>query len=89
MTFLLDILNLVTYFPFLKVDEEDIGRNMEQLKKYKWFQKYLKDEKTRNLLIHNQKVRETVGKFKTKLMAGVSYNRKCERKLGKVLKEIA
>ncbi|MEZ2737636.1 hypothetical protein [Aneurinibacillus aneurinilyticus] len=29
-----DALNLATYIPFLKVNEEDIGRNLKHLRKY-------------------------------------------------------
>ncbi|GGB49239.1 hypothetical protein GCM10011409_28550 [Lentibacillus populi] len=85
MGLIFDLLNLAVYVPFLKVNEEDIGRNLTHLKKHQWFQNYLNDEKYRELIIYNKNVRQTIGKFKTKN----SYNIRCEKKLHKVLLNVA
>jgi hypothetical protein len=80
-----DSLNLATYIPFLKVNEEDIGRNLKHLRKYQWFQNYLNDEKYRELIIHNKDVRQAIGKFKSNKLEKDSYNMKCQKRLHKVL----
>ncbi|ERI10022.1 hypothetical protein, partial [Aneurinibacillus aneurinilyticus] len=69
-------LNLAIYIPFLKVDEEDIGRNLKHLNKYQWFQNYLNDEKYRELIIHNKDVRRVIGKFNSDKLEKDSYNMK-------------
>ncbi|GED18085.1 hypothetical protein [Aneurinibacillus migulanus] len=85
MGIILDLLNLAVYIPFLKVDEEDIGRNLKHLKKYQWFQSYLNDEKYRELIIYNKDVRQAIGKFKSNKLEKDSYNIKCQKRLHKVL----
>lgn len=85
MGIILDLLNLAVYIPFLKVDEEDIGRNLKHLKKYQWFQNYLNDEKYRELIIHNKDVRQVIGKFKSDKLEKDSYNMKCQKRLHKML----
>ena len=72
--------NIGGYLPFLKVDEEDIGRNIKHLKRQQWFQNYLKDEKFREEIIHNKDVRQVIGKFKTNKLDKVTYQAKCEKK---------
>ncbi|MED4732419.1 hypothetical protein P9597_30930 [Aneurinibacillus migulanus] len=78
-------LNLAIDIPFLKVDEEDIGRNLKHLNKYQWFQNYLNDEKYRELIIHNKDVRQVIGKFKSDKLEKDSYNMKCQKRLHKML----
>ncbi len=78
-------LNLAIYIPFLKVDEEDIGRNLKHLNKYQWFQNYLNDEKYRELIIHNKDVRRVIGKFNSDKLEKDSYNMKCQKRLHKML----
>jgi hypothetical protein len=78
-------LELAIYIPFLKVDEEDIGRNLKHLNKYQWFQNYLNDEKYRELIIHNKDVRRVIGKFNSDKLEKDSYNMKCQKRLHKML----
>ncbi len=87
MGILLDLLNLAVYTPFLNVDEEDIGRNMKYLKKYHWFRSYLEDEKYREIIIHHKEVRQCIGKFNRDQLHKSSYQKKCQRKLYKVLQK--
>ncbi|WP_186577222.1 hypothetical protein [Aquibacillus kalidii] len=85
MGILLDLLNLAVYIPFLKVDEEGIGRNIKHLKQHEWFQSYLNDEKYRELIIHNKDVRQCIGKFNRDKLNKQSYQKKCKEKLHHVL----
>ncbi|WP_240378006.1 hypothetical protein [Bacillus piscicola] len=77
--------NIGGFIPFLKVDEEDIERNIKHLKRQQWFQNYLNDEKYRELIIHNKDVRLVIGKFKNNKLGRVSYQEKCQEKLHKTL----
>ncbi|MGE6630753.1 hypothetical protein [Bacillus sp. NPDC077027] len=88
MGFILDMLSLVMYMPFLQVDEEDISRNAKHLKKYVWFQNLLNNKHNRELIIHHKDVRQVIGKFNIEKLHKKHYNTKCERKLNKVLRAI-
>lgn len=46
MWFLLDILNLSIYLPFFKPSEDEIIKNINELKKYEWFKEFYRDEKS-------------------------------------------
>ncbi|MEZ2717817.1 hypothetical protein C2I17_07045 [Niallia circulans] len=85
MGILLDLLNLAVYIPFLKVDEEDVCRNVKHLKKHQWFQNYLNVEEYRGLIIHDKDVRQCIGKFKSSKLHNHSYQNKCQEKLYKAL----
>lgn len=89
MILILELLNLVVYFPFLKPDEEDIGRNVNQLKKYDWFQNLLQNAEQRVLVIHNQKVRQTIGRLNTSKIERMAYNEKSRRKINRALQSAA
>ncbi|MBB4823243.1 hypothetical protein HNO89_000461 [Sporosarcina luteola] len=89
MGIILDLLNFAAYIPFLRVDEQEIGRNIQQLKRHQWFQDFLNDEQYRKLIIHNKDVRQTIGKFKTSKLSKDAYNSKCQKKLSKVLLKVA
>ncbi len=78
-------LNIGDFLPFLKVNEEDIGRNLNQLKKHHWFQKHLNNETYREPIIHDKIVRKAIGKFNTSKLHKDSYQRKCQKKLQKIL----
>ena len=82
---ILDLLNLAVYIPFLKVNEEDIGRNINYLKRHQWFQNYLNDKKYRELIIHSKDVRQVIGKFNSNKLKRKSYQKRCQGKLQKVL----
>jgi len=73
------------YIPYLKVDEEDIGKNMDKFKKYQWYQAYLANESYRELIIHNTKVRQTIGKFNNAKLSSESYAKKCQKKVHQIL----
>lgn len=77
--------NIGDFFPFLKVNEEDIGRNLNHLKKHHWFQKYLNDEAYRKLIIHDKDVRKVIGKFDSNKLSRDSNQRKYQKRLQKVL----
>ncbi|SDM93148.1 hypothetical protein [Sediminibacillus halophilus] len=77
--------NIGGFLPFLKVDEEDIGRNIKYLKRQQWFQNYLNDDNYRELIIHNNDVRQVIGKFKRNKLDKRTYQEKCQEKLHKVL----
>jgi len=85
MGILLDILNLSVYLPFLKPDENDIVRNIKHLKEKQWFNKFLKDPVFKELIIHNEKIRQTIGRFKTSKLRQDSYNIRCEKRLRRAL----
>lgn len=77
--------NIGDFLPLLKVNEEDIGRNLNHLKKHHWFQNYLKDNTYRKLIIHDKVVRKAIGKFNSNKLSKDSYQRKCQKRLQKVL----
>src|SRR5690625_7369662 len=77
--------NIGDFLPFLKVNEEDIGRNLNHLKKHQWFQKHLNNEADRELIIHDKGVREAIGKLNSNKLSRDSYQRKCQKRLHKIL----
>lgn len=81
MSLFLDLLNLAVYLPFLKPDEEDISRNLNELKKHQWFKDYYQDERYLNLIIHDSKVRKVIGRFNTNKIKNPSYPMYCQNKL--------
>ncbi|MDP7978654.1 hypothetical protein [Bacillus multifaciens] len=83
MWFLLDIFNLSIYLPFLKPSEEDIIRNINELKKYEWFKDLYKDEKNAYLIIHDLKVRRAIGKFNIKKLIKIVIKNIIEKNLMK------
>lgn len=85
MILLLDLLNLAVCLPFLSVNEADIGRNVNQLKKYDWFQNLLQNPQKRELIIYNKQVRESIGKLNTSKLDRTGYNEKSRRKINQVL----
>lgn len=85
LAILVDMLNILVYLPFLKVDEEDIESALKQLKKHEWFREYLIDERYRKLIIHDKDVRHLIGKFNPNKLASSNYHGKCQMKLNRVL----
>lgn len=81
-------LNLGLYLPALfTVDEEDIGRNMNQLKKYEWFNALLDQEEYRHFIIHDRDVRNTIGKLKTKNIDRKYFQHSYRKRLEKLLQK--
>ena len=87
MSFILDLLNLTVYLPFLKPDEEDISRNITTLKRYEWFKAYLQNEQYAQLIIHNKNVRKMLGSLNTKRITNPKYQSFYKRKIDKVLQK--
>lgn len=78
--------SIAGYLPsLLKVDEEDIEKNMTLLKKRQWFQNYLQQEMYRELFIYNKQVRNTIGKFNIKKLKKDSFPKKYQVRLEKAL----
>lgn len=88
MSFLLDLLNLAVYLPFLKPDEEDISTNLNELKKYQWFKNYYQNEHYKQLIIHEQKVRRVIGSFNTKKIKNPRYQVSCQNKINNILNKL-
>ena len=85
---LLVFLNLGLYLPsLLAVDEEDIERNTNRLKKYKWFQELLRDKEYRQLIIHDKDVRKVIGKFNDKKIDKVFFQSRYRKKLQNILQQ--
>ena len=87
---LIELLGLVVDFQLFKeVTERDIEENIEKLKKYTWFQDFLKDDEYRELITYNKNVRHRIGRFNTKKLDKDFYNARCQEKLEKaILKEL-
>ncbi|GIP63171.1 hypothetical protein J32TS6_17260 [Virgibacillus pantothenticus] len=81
----LDLLNIAVYIPFLKVDEEDICKNIKILRRQSWFQNYLHDEQYQKLIVSNKHVRQVIGKFKIDKLHKQAYMIKCQNRLHKAL----
>ena len=85
MVLILDLLSLGFYLPFLKPDESDIARNIGKLKKLSWYNSLVNDPKARELIIHDSKVRQVIGRFKTDKLELTTYQRICQRRLETIL----
>ena len=86
MTIILDILNLITYIPhYLNPDQSQISTNIEKLKKLRWYQQLYEVEKFKNLIIGDEDVRKTIGRFNSKKLNQKNYQFKAQRKLERVL----
>lgn len=73
-------------FSFTKdITEEEIEQNIEFLKKYKWFQKLLDDNKYKKLIKEDLDVCYVIGKFNRDKMGSSSYHNKYKQKIIKVL----
>lgn len=82
---LIDFLNLFVFLPFIKVNEEDIGKNMRSLNKQSWFQQLLTNDKFRNLIVYDREIREFIGKCKANKLNKDKYTAMFHRKLHKLL----
>lgn len=82
----MNFISIISFAPFWPdVTEEDIGKNIEVLKKYEWFQKYLKNDTFKKLIIYDRDVRDVIGEFNSHKIIKDSYHYKCEKRLRKVL----
>ncbi|SIS57380.1 hypothetical protein [Salimicrobium salexigens] len=81
-------INLFTILPLIsKTDEEDIGENITRLKKYQWFQDLLSDEANKQLIVHDNDVRRTIGKFKSNKFDNKFFCNKYRNKLQSILNQ--
>lgn len=67
------------------VTPEEIDENMRLLKKNCWFQKLLRNEKERDLIIHNKDVRYVIGSLNTDRLKRNSHKDHYRKKIRKVL----
>lgn len=59
-------INLFAIVPLVsRTDEEDIRKNITDLKKYQWFQELLSNEEYKELIVHDSYVRKTIGKIQS------------------------
>ena len=63
------------------VTEEEINKNIEFLKQYKWFQAYIDNVQYKKLINENDKVRQLIGKINIEKMWRNSYQNKYRKKL--------
>lgn len=85
---LIIVINVFAVGPLLsKTNEEDIGKNIKHLKKYQWFQNLLRNEKYRDLIVHDNDVRNTIGKFNSDKLDRKSFKAKYQKKIQNILQE--
>jgi hypothetical protein len=90
MGLLIDVLIfLFESYEFKKVTEEDIEKNIQQLKKKQWFQEFLQKGEIHDIVIHNTEVRKKIGKIKTNKLDNPFYEEKCRRKLERICEKKA
>jgi hypothetical protein len=67
------------------VTEEEIEKNINFLKEYQWFQKYLDNDKFENLIMNDKDVRFVIGKLNSEKMKKNAYYKKHQIKIQKEL----
>lgn len=67
------------------VTEEEIEKNINFLKEYQWFQKYLDNGQPENLIMNDKDVRFVIGKLNSEKMKKNTYYKKQQKKIQKVL----
>lgn len=70
-----------------KIDEADIGKNINNLKKRQWFKNLLNNEEYRELIIHDNDVRRTIGKFNSDKLDEKFFKTKYQKKLQNLLQK--
>lgn len=81
-------LNIGLYLPSLfHVDEDDIRKNLMKLKNLQWFQNITKDQRYKQLIVHDADVRKCIGRFNTRKIDRKSFQKKYELKLKSILHE--
>lgn len=85
---LIVFLNLGLFLPsLLAVKEEDIGRNINHLKKYKWFQDLLNNQEHKQLIIHDKDVRRVIGTFDSKKMDKNFFQDRYRKKIQNIIQQ--
>ena len=69
------------------VTKEEINKNIEFLKQYKWFQAYIENVQCNKLINENDKVRHIIGKINIEKMWRNSYQNKYRKKLEMMLQK--
>ena len=85
---LLELLGSIGTFLFTltkDVTEEEIEKNINFLKEYQWFQKYLDNDKFENLIMIDKDVRFAIGKLNSEKMEKNAYYKKHQIQIQKVL----
>ncbi|HEY4600724.1 MAG TPA: hypothetical protein VIG73_05545 [Cerasibacillus sp.] len=80
-----EVFEIALYYMFKNPDEDDINKNIRELKKYAWFQDFLQDGRIRELIVHDKKIRRVIGKMNYKKFDRPFYQYRCEEKLRKIL----
>ncbi|MBD7937555.1 hypothetical protein H9655_11025 [Cytobacillus sp. Sa5YUA1] len=84
--FFLNLMSIISFSPFItQVTQEDVTHNLRKLKEYSWFNAYLENEIFRNLIVHNDRVRNVIGEFNEKRFSHCSYQKKMNKRLNAVL----
>ncbi|HLS07073.1 MAG TPA: hypothetical protein VK079_03890 [Bacillota bacterium] len=87
---LIIFLNLGLFIPSLtQVDEDDIRKNLQQLKKYTWFQNLLNNEAYKQLIVHDRDTRKFIGKLNLHKLAKKPFQIKYQQKLEDLLEQKA
>lgn len=87
MIILLDVFSILMLSSISgSYSEDDTQHNIEHLKKTDWFQKYLKQQPYRDLLIFDKDVRKVIGRLNNKKLAKNPQREAYQRIVTKVLK---
>lgn len=85
---LIIFLNLGLFIPSLvQVDEDDITKNLQQLKKYTWFKSLLNNEAYKQLIVHDHDTRIFIGKLNHHKLAKEPFQIKYQQKLKDLLEQ--
>lgn len=85
---LFELLGSIGTFLFTLTKEvtvDEIEKNINFLKEYQWFQKYLENDKFENLIMNDKDVRFAIGKLNSEKMKKNAYYKKHQIKIQKVL----
>ncbi|GAA5417340.1 hypothetical protein Pryu01_02403 [Paraliobacillus ryukyuensis] len=69
-----------------KVNEQAIAKNIKVLKRYPWFEDLLKEQRNRDKIIFNKKIRNIIGRCKTNKLNNDRYQVKFQYRLLRALK---
>ena len=91
---LIVFINLGLFIPsLLAVSEEEIGKNINRLKKHKWFQELLDNKEYKQLITLDKDVRKIIGKFNDKQIdkkfSQIKYRKKLQNILQRKLNNFA
>lgn len=85
---LIVFLTLGLYIPSLtSVTTEQISSNIHFLKRYSWFKKMLNNDDYNKLIVHDNDVRQLIGKLNNRKMKYSFYQKRYRKKLQNILHE--